>query len=294
MFKQELMFARHRICIHWGDSGAGREVNRKILQNVSTGLTVDEAARVFPVQRSVSQSAETRCSSFFCLSGDCLDPERCSFLLGVKPTEAHIKGDVQPLSGFPASTGEWSIEHDWQVCKSLRNAVEAFWPRLLPLKGMISKCVSEQQLSASFCAAFEVFGKDYPDLELSSAIIGHLVDMDAEFSIDWYDYSDFKVILDDERTNIGALGSCNVRNSSQLFVYEVMNLKNESLGDVVGRVLDGLHGKIGDKCDVTGTVITVFVEVHQGEVPLLVLPIPVLKAMRSMLASLNIKWRRIS
>ena len=269
-------------------------MNRNNIHNVHTGLTVDDALKVFHAQRPLSRESVTRCASFFCLSGDNLDPERCSSLLGVNPTGAHVKGVRQPRSGFPAATGEWSIENDWQACKSLKNAVEAFLPRLFPLKGMISRCISEQQLSASFCTVLEVFGKDYPDLELSSSIIGCLADIETEFSIDWYDYSDFKVIFGDEKTKVGAIGSCYVRNLLSPLAYEVMNCRDASLEDVVGMVLNGLCGKIGDMHDVTGTTVMVFVEVHQGEVPLLVLPIPILKKLRNMQAALSIKWSRMS
>ena len=261
---------------------------------VSTGLTFEEASRMFPLQRSLAQKTETRCLSFFCLSGDCLDPERCSALLGVKPTEARAKGEKLHRREIPAPTGEWSIEHDWHICKSLRDEGEAFLPELRPLKDMISQCISEQQLSASFCSVFEVFGKDYPDLELSTELIVCFSDLGVEFSIDWYDFSEFEVIPDNKRTNVGAMGSCIFSNSKTKLVYKVGALQEMSLEEIVVKVLKGLRGKINDNRDVIETAITVFVEVHHGEVPLLVLPVPLLKTMRNMKASLSIKWRRIS
>lgn len=269
-------------------------MDKKRLGSIATGLTTEEAARIFPMKRAVSKGAETRCLSFFCMSGDLLNPRLCTCLLGVSPTDSHEKGYIQARSGIPAPTGEWSIEHDWHPCKSLQLEVENFLCKLCPLKAAIAKCVSTQRLSVSFCTAFEVFDKDYPNLALSAQAIGCLADMGVEFSIDWYDFSEYDIDLDKKETFAKVTVTCITGESRDHRFHRVEDLPNASLEEIIGLVLSWLDRQHCARKDIEETSVVVFMEIHNGETPLLVLPPSLLKGMRDLRMSLRIEWCRES
>lgn len=269
-------------------------MDKKSFGSIATGLTTDEVVRKFPMKRTVSQGAETRCLSFFCMSGDYLNPSLCTYLLGVPPTDSHEKGYIQARSGIPAPTGEWFIEHDWHPCKSLQLEVEDFLCTLYPLKVAIAKCVSRQRLSVSFCIAFEVFDKDYPCLALPVQAIGCLADMGVEFSIDWYDFSEYGIGPDEKETIANVTATCITERSANHRFYMVDNLPNVSLEEIIGRVICWLNKQNCYRMEIRETSVVVLMEIHNGETPLLVLPPSLLKGMRDHRISLRIEWCRVS
>ncbi len=257
------------------------------LTAIRTGLTIEEVRRLFPMTREMGDNTRTRCLSFFCVTGDDLDPDVCSSVLRCVPMKAHRKGQMQ-RSGIPAPTGEWLIESGWHPCSSLEEEVVALLRKLPSMPPDAD--VFLRNFSLAVCVVFEIFSRNYPRLKLSSQIINQLVDVGAEFSIDWYDFSEYDTVPDDGETSVHATGVCFTTKSNAPLSCEVNGVVDASLETTVQAVIAGLSKLSASEGAILRTTITVDIEVHNEDVPLLVLPLSLLKALKNYKASLEIQW----
>jgi len=135
---------------------------------------------------------KTQIGTFFYLASDILDPELCTQLIGICPTEAHRKGVF--LNGtynkkYPTRTGEWSLEIDCHVCDNIEADVMVLLERLLPARNAIQEICKTQNAEATIQSALYAYAP-YPELRLSPSILAKLAKLGVSYEILWADYTD--------------------------------------------------------------------------------------------------------
>lgn len=130
---------------------------------------------------------KTRVNTLFVISGDCLIPDKLTLILGITPSSFVVKGQIREYRRPSALTGEWVLETGWVNVGNLDDGVVSLMEMLWSKREKIIKFVSEQNVQINIISVVEMID-NRPDLSLSRNMIKKMAELDAEYSIDFYDY----------------------------------------------------------------------------------------------------------
>jgi hypothetical protein len=156
---------------------------------ISTGLTLDEVAKLFPLRRKTTEDPGARVSSVFFISGETLDRSACTAAVGMEPSQflgQRIRGRFMPSGRPNILPPEWSltVEHEptLELDPCMAELLAMLWPRRSEIKTL---------LAGSGCAA--AFGTHVivfefmPICTLTPTTLTRLAEFGLDWNFSWHD-----------------------------------------------------------------------------------------------------------
>ena len=130
---------------------------------------------------------KTRVNTVFVVSGDSLVPEAFTQVLELTPSSFNTRGQGRGVKRPPAPTGEWVLETGWTDSDDLESGITSLVDVLWNKREELLRLVQAQNARIGFVSVVEIVDMR-PELSLSSGTIVRLAGLNAEYSIDLYDF----------------------------------------------------------------------------------------------------------
>lgn len=128
-------------------------------------------------------------TSRFTITGDSLNPDHCTKMLNIKPTEVGLKGEKRPKGRPDVPVTFWSVsianKRYYSIEESISEMLDLLWPHRAELVSLLSTSC----LSASLESTVKIYG-DRPEYCLEPETLQRIAFLKASYCLGIYDYSD--------------------------------------------------------------------------------------------------------
>jgi hypothetical protein len=127
-------------------------------------------------------------TTFFGIWGDHLNPDECTRVIGLLPTEVELKGQARPQGRPQVPVTSWTIKIEKLKSHSIDQPLAKLLSIVWPQRSQILRFIALGSVSAVFGTNVTIY-EERPEYCLSPTTLRRLAYFKVEYCLDIFDYS---------------------------------------------------------------------------------------------------------